>query len=313
MSSNPDLVSNIMLDSFKEFTDHSVVTAITSFNLTRDVEKEEIFLLESGRRFKQLDFTKAPWPDVQTRLAQLNWGPLQSLAKHDVTAAHNLFINTILPVMEDLVPRKVSGKRFGHRRKHKQRRCLWRKLGRTRKKLLTTSSAARAAALLRTQQALESKLKSSYDKQGWEEENKVVNEMKTNVKAFYAYGRARQKTKAKVGPFLDPVTGVPNSDPDYAAKVLSEQYSSVFTSPRPEYLVDNLEEFFSGGTEWRQQHQGRPLLKDIKFTEQDIEWACKELKSSSSPGPDGVPALLLKTACKELRHPLFLLWRASLD
>ena len=87
----------------------------------------------------------------------------------------------------------------------------------------------------------------------------------------------------------------------------------MFTSPRPEYLVDNLEDFFSGGTEWRQQHQGRPLLNDIKFTEQDIEWACKELKSSSSPGPDGVPAVLLKTACKELRRPLFLLWRASLD
>ena len=41
--------------------------------------------------------------------------------------------------------------------------------------------------------------------------------------------------------------------------------------------------------------------------------ACKELKPSSSPGPDGVPAVLLNTACKELCHPLFLLWRASLD
>ena len=50
-SSNPDLVSNIIVDSFKDFTDHSVVTAITSFRLTKDVEKEETFLLESGRRF----------------------------------------------------------------------------------------------------------------------------------------------------------------------------------------------------------------------------------------------------------------------
>ena len=78
-------------------------------------------------------------------------------------------------------------------------------------------------------------------------------------------------------------------------------------------MVDDLKDFFSGGTEWRMEHEGRPLLQDIKFSEQDIEWACKELKSSSSPGPDGVPAILLKTACKELRHPLFLLWRASLD
>ena len=137
--------------------------------------------------------------------------------------------------------------------------------------------------------------------------------MKTNAKAFFAYGRAKQKTKAKVGPFLDPASGIPSPDPDFAAKLLSDQYSSVFTTPRPEYIVDDLEEFFSGGSEWRQQHQGRPLLNDIKFTEMDIEMACKELKTSSSPGPDGVPSVLLKTACQELRRPLYILWRASLD
>ena len=65
--------------------------------------------------------------------------------------------------------------------------------------------------------------------------------MKTNVKAFFAYGKARQVTKAKVGPFLDPKTDTPNPDPDYSARVLSEQYSSVFTTPRSEYLVKNRE------------------------------------------------------------------------
>ena len=84
------------------------------------------------------------------------------------------------------------------------------------------------------QQLLESELKRSYEEQSWKEETSAVNAMKTNVKTFFAYGRARQKTKAKVGHFLDPVTGVPKSDPDYAARVLSKQYSSVFTSPRPE-------------------------------------------------------------------------------
>ena len=149
------------------------------------------------------------------------------------------------------------------------------------------------------------KLKRSYDKQIWEQELKIVNDMKTNAKAFFAYGRARQVTKAKVGPFLDPTTNAPNPDPDYTANILSEQYSSVFTSPRPECLVDNMEEFFSGGNDWRIQHEGRSLFEDIRFTEQDIEWACKELKSSSSPGPKGIPAILLKTACKELRHLLY--------
>ena len=200
-----------------------------------------------------LDFSKAPWPSVQTRLSQINWGPLETMAKDDVTAAHALFIDTVLPVLEELVPQKLIGKQFGKRRVYKKRRCLWRKLGRIKNLLHSTSSVTTATSLLNHRRWLEHEVKCSYDTQGWEKENKVVNELKSNVKAFYAYGRARQQTKAKVGPFIDPDTAIPNSDPDYAATVLSEQYSSLFTQPRPEYLVNNLEQFFSGGLDWRQQ------------------------------------------------------------
>ena len=125
-----------------------------------------------------------------------------------------------------------------------------------KQKLQCTTSIGRAATLLKIQRELELSLKESYDSQSWEEETKVVNAIKTNVKAFYAYGRARQKTKARVGPFLDPSTGIPNPDPDYAANLLSDQYSSVFTPTRPEYMVHSLNEFFSGGEDWRQQHEG---------------------------------------------------------
>ena len=54
-------------------------------------------------------------------------------------------------------------------------------------------------------------------------------------------------------------------------------------------------------------------LSDIAFTEADVEIACSELSSSSAAGADGVPASLLKTCRKELRKPLYTLWRASLD
>ena len=40
--------------------------------------------------------------------------------------------------------------------------------------------------------------------------------------------------------------------------------------------------------------------------------ACSELSTTSPPGPDGVPAALLKVCRKELSLPLYILWRASL-
>jgi hypothetical protein len=54
-------------------------------------------------------------------------------------------------------------------------------------------------------------------------------------------------------------------------------------------------------------------LSDISFTKSDIEKACLQLSSSSAAGPDGVPAVLLKTCRKQLCLPLFHLWRGSLD
>ena len=238
---------------------------------------------------------------------------MDHIANTDVINAHAKFIDLVLPVMEELVPLKKTGKLFGRRKVDKVRRSLWRRLGNVKKKLGSTTSVSRVAKLLLCKQKIEVKLKDSYSKQHWDEESRVVNNMKKNPKTFFAYGRARQKTKAKVGPFLD-TDGVPNSDPDYAANVLSDQYSSVFTQPRPEYSVADVSEFFGGGDdEWRRKHQGMPLLQDIQFTEEDVMIACKELKSNSSPGPDGVPAALLKTANEELSHPLYVLWRASLD
>ena len=77
--------------------------------------------------------------------------------------------------------------------------------------------------------------------------------------------------------------------------------------PRPEWSFNNLREFF-----FDQEGEG-PTLADIEFTEEDIEAACAELKTSSAAEADGVPALLLKTCRKELSRPLFILWGASLD
>ena len=132
--------------------------------------------------------------------------PIETLAKTVVTSAHSLFVETVLPVIEELVPIM----KFGKRKVDKERRILLRRLGKVRKRLATTKSIPRATSLLLSQQKLEKELMMSHDTPGFEDENKVVNAMKVSPKAFFAYGRARQKTMARVGPFLDPEIGAPN-------------------------------------------------------------------------------------------------------
>ena len=81
----------------------------------------------------------------------------------------------------------------------------------------------------------------------------------------------------------------------------------MFVKPRPKWTVDNPSHFFEQGG------GDVPDFSEINFTEMDMEIACSELCSSSAAGADGVPASLLKFCRKELRKPLSLLWRSSLD
>ena len=188
----------------------------------------------------------------------------------------------------------------------RSRNLLWRRLNKIQKRIQSSSSSAKLTKLLQDKWDIETQLKSEYTSTSMMEEEQAVQNIKKNSKSFFSFARARQKTRARIGPFVDPATGHPNPSPDFAAKLLSDQYKSVFVQPRPEWLIGNVNDFFTTDVEG-------PALSDIKFSETDIELACQELSSSSAPGPDGVPASLLKSCRKELSRPLYILWRSSMD
>ena len=63
-------------------------------------------------------------------------------------------------------------------------------------------SATRMAELLFTKEALEDEFRCSYAATSWEEETEVLSRIKTDLKAFFAYAKARQKNRARIFPFL---------------------------------------------------------------------------------------------------------------
>ena len=306
-ASDTSLVANISQESFPLFTDHNILSITVNYKIGSKPNKEQMYLLDSARRLKKLNFSKAPWQDIRTKLEAINWSPMSHLARVSPTLAHSWFLVQLLPVLESLVPLRNEVR--GRNSQHRKRKLIWRKLKKLRKRIQNTSSVRKAARLLKAKQDLEIELKHLYTSLSEATEAKVIDGMKEDTKVFYDYAKARQKTRAKVGPFIDPEKGELNLDPEYSAQRLSDQYSSVFTQPRPEWNIDDMEGFFSVET-------SRPtgyILTDIDFSEYDIELACSELSCSSAPGPDGIPSSLLKICRKELKHPLFILWRSSLD
>ena len=54
-------------------------------------------------------------------------------------------------------------------------------------------------------------------------------------------------------------------------------------------------------------------MEKLNVNREDIKKSIKELKSSSAPGPDGIPVVLLKNCVEELAAPIQILWTKSLE
>ena len=309
-TSDHELVGSVEVESWKNFTDHKVVTASVNYQMdTPETSHEETHLLEVGRRYGKLDFNKSPWTEIQAELEAVedaDWDHMGELAKVCPTAALAWFHEKVLGILERLVPEKKKRNGKLRPRMCRQRRILWRRLAKIKARIKTATSIHKLTKLLQERWELEQQLRDDYTATNNQEEDKAVFNIKTNSKVFFSFARSRQKTKAKVGPFVDPETGKPNPSPDFAAEILRKQYDSVFNPPRPAWVVQDTATHFTttGST---------TALEDIVFTTLDIERACAELKASSAGGADGVPASLLKNCRKQLSNALFQLWRGSLD
>ena len=89
------------------------------------------------------------------------------------------------------------------------------------------------------------------------------------------------------------------------AELLSNQYASVFSTPRDE-----------SHSEYEAEDEAEPnpaKLSDIEFDKADIEAAIDELSSNAAAGIDGFPAILLKKCKEALSYPLYMFWRKCLD
>ena len=130
-------------------------------------------------------------------------------------------------------------------------------------------------------------------------EMQLTDKLRTNVKPFWQYVNSRLKTKSGIGD-LKRSDGSTASTDQEKAEVLSEFFSSVFTAedcsdvPCPE-------------SEWE-----GPVLDKIEVTPQLIEQRLRGLRTSTSPGPDEIPARVLCELATPLSIPVCSLFTKSL-
>ncbi len=128
-------------------------------------------------------------------------------------------------------------------------------------------------------------------------EQDLLNRAMVNPKVLYSYIRQSTRNKDPI-PLLRTVGGAEIYEDKDKADHLSQFFRSVVTTepdfPSPTYEDDSI-----------------PFIDTVLFTEDMIRSELLNLKESTSPGPDAIPAKLLKELASEMAKPLALIFQAS--
>ena len=130
-------------------------------------------------------------------------------------------------------------------------------------------------------------------------EAEAIKKIKEDPKQFFKYANKNKKTRSRIGPLKSGLFYY--SGAEEMARILSEQYKSVFSPPKDDY--SNIQFPPKNVTP----------ISDLQLNKEMFQQAMRDIKPSSAPGPDGVPAYLYHTFVDELADPVMKIWRESLD
>ena len=148
--------------------------------------------------------------------------------------------------------------------------------------------------------SIEQSICESHSKEKLYDETLAVTRIKSDPNFFFRCAKKFSICTKAMGPLLHPVTHLLTNNKTEMCTILLDQFSSVFSTPKPDMIISDPVSFFSC--------QSIPIgaelnyLSDIEFSESIIVESIKELSSNSAAGPDGFPSSLLIN-CSDILAP----------
>ena len=297
---NPSLVQALTVSPI-ELSDHSLVSVVISLPIT------ELDRVQVGRGvgdgFATLDFSKADYPRISEAILSVDWLELEGRCSLQDYPA--VLTETLLDICRQYVPVKRSHSGSQHSTRPREVNALRRRRKRIQKQILRINdpNKPRHEYLLGVVLDLNVEIEVAYHKEKERKERSVIEKLKSNPKIFYSYAKAHSVVRGDIAMLKDE-EGISHIQPQHIANALQKHFSSVYSDPGCKEVQ---------GPQFdppRIRHQ--MITSDLDFTMQNIETAIKELKNNSAPGPDGIPAGLLKNCCHALAGPLASMWKRSL-
>ena len=251
-----------------------------------------------------LNLNKANWDEIRNDLSLVNWD--DALHSEDVNVLYNVIKEKLVTACTNHAPARLTPTKNKLHIPPKRRSLLKIKKrlnGKINlcKYLAIPEEEEKLKRLEKRRCLLEIDIRDSIREEARKKEMQVIEKIKTNPRAFYSYEKKKRKTLTTIGPLLDSNNKL-QSDPKIMSNILQEQYKKAFSEPNS-----------GDANQPAPDSSNVPDLSDITISEEEILKAIDELRLNSAPGPDKIPARLLKECKNQIAPALVILWRLSLD
>ena len=237
------------------------------------------------------NYNKGDFGLLRGLLDQVEWKVMHDMNVHD---AYNFFKGALETAVNRSIPKAKTHSRKnlymtnGAMKLERKKAALWSIYAQTRDHV----DYARFCLCRNQLRKLTRTLRMQFEK-------KISKELKNNPKGFWKYTNSRLKSKQGIMALKD-TDGTLCTDDEGKAKILNNFFATVFTdedtSSIPALSVSEA-----------------TCLDDLDLSRVAVKKCLDNLKTTSSPGPDGVHPRILSEAADQVAGPLATLFRKSVD
>ena len=284
--------------NYSSLSDHFRIELTTA--LKTEKIKEAVRQIKERNGLKMYNFfsKKVNWTEIKNELSNIDWDDLfNDKNTSECTEILNRIINEICKKHVPLKGSNSDKKRIPRRRKQLLGRI--KKLKKGKRKAYSNEKKNKMDKKIAE---TEKELIEDRRKEKIEMEKQIVENIHKNPKLLFSYARSDDNRINEIGPFKKEDKTMHTGEE--ICNMLVDEFKKQLADVASNIGPDLLEEMMKLNDN---------DLADIIFNEDDIEKAIEKLKENSGPGPDDIPAIFLIKTSNEIKKPLMLILRKSID
>lgn len=308
LTNNSDLIHSVTVSKTLK-SDHDVVSLQLlhpEFQLSPTLKPE----FKPSCLLDDINFNSANWDAIRNDLSSVDWQRAIDLSSTDQDLAWRTFEDMVASVCQKHAPsHSHSASKSTVKGLPRHRALLLRRKRRLNARINAIKyksprgiNSSKLSRLQDDRASIELLMKEDLLSERARKEIDAIGKMKKNPKAFYSYAKQSARYKAPVGPLLDDKEEL-QSDPTSMANILQNQYQKAFSDP-----TNGKADGYVEPDAKTEEH-----LDDIIISDKDVLDAISETQSSSAPGPDKFPSIILKECKDILASPIRCMWQNSLE